>query len=619
MLTDVNSSKEVIKNRMLKHALTYWGIRQIEDLDPAVKLILEALSLELYMLGNETRDAQVRILEKIAGLLAPDSLTAPAPAHAILHASPTEPTESLSSTSSFFMPSKIPSPANDGTGTAINVYFTPVDTVQLTDVTIAYLASGNNLYAYGPSFNKQLVVRGQGFNPENNTLHLGLKINPNLDKLKDLFFCFDTKSLESKLARHIYQLLPLAKWYVGNTLLETTPGLQYQASDNSTGRNDSIFMEYDLLPLIEKDIKHYYNPKYITISELDTAAGVQQSWPSSFNRSFPVNELQKITDKLLWITIVFPAALQQEHLEELYVYPNVFPVINKRLFDLKHRLKGGSNIIPLKTRDFEHFLSIRFLSYETKQFKSVPYRKMDEEQTGTYTLRTGGVERFDTRNAHEMISYLLELLRSESAAFAGYGYDFVATTLREMNQKIHVMEQKMQGNASSATEIPHYLIVKPFDDSDVMYTEYWTTMAETANNLRAGTRLQLEKGVKVKPDHLMLVTTTLGGKNRLRPGERVNAFRYGIMTRNRIVTKEDIRNFCFYELGDRLQKVRVEKGIEMGAGSREAFRRTIDVLLTPADPHALQNKDWELLCEQLRSKLQARSGISNNYRILLQP
>ncbi|WP_315814925.1 type VI secretion system baseplate subunit TssF [Paraflavitalea speifideaquila] len=340
MLSDINSSKEVIKNRMIKHALTYWGIRQVEDLDPSVKLILEALSLELYMLGNETRDAQVRILEKIAGLLAPDSLTAPAPAHAILHAAPTEATEWLSNTSSFFMPSRIPSPANDGSGTAINIHFTPVDTVQLNDLTIAYLGTGNNLYAYGSGFHKQLLIRGQGFNAENNTLHLGLKINPQVDQLQNLFFCFDTKNLESKLSRHIYQLLPLSKWYIGNTLLETTPGLQYQAPDNQSGRNDNIFMDYDLLPLIEKDIKHYYNPKYITITSLDTVVVQQQSWPTAFNRSFPANELQKITDKLLWITIVFPAALQQEHLDELYVYPNAFPVINKRLFDQKHRLKG---------------------------------------------------------------------------------------------------------------------------------------------------------------------------------------------------------------------------------------------------------------------------------------
>ena len=97
-----NNSKEMIKNRMLKHAVSYWGIKNTEDLDPTVKLILEALSLELYNLGNETKDTQVRILEKVANLLAPDLLTSPNPAHAILHASPVEASEVLSRTSSFF-------------------------------------------------------------------------------------------------------------------------------------------------------------------------------------------------------------------------------------------------------------------------------------------------------------------------------------------------------------------------------------------------------------------------------------------------------------------------------------------------------------------------------------
>lgn len=618
MQVETHSTKEVIKNRMLKHALTWWGIRQIEDLDPAIKLILEALSLELYLLGNEARDAQVRILEKIAGLLAPDSLTAPAPAHAILHASPVEPTEKLTGTSSFFVPVKIPAPANDGTGTTLHVYFTPVDTIHLQDVQIAWLATGNNLYTYTPSFVKQLIARGQGFHPETSTLHLGLRINPAITQLQQCSFYFDTRNLEPKLARRIYQLLPLAEWYIGDQPLKTKPGLACEQTGNGSGRQENLFMEYDLLPLMEKDIKDHYDPQYITL-ETVPANHQPSTLPPAFHRSFAAQDLQKIPAQLLWITIRFPAALQQEHLDELYIYPNTFPVINKRLFDSRHRLKGGSNIIPLKTRDFEHFLSIRSLADESRTFRSVPYRKTEQEQTGTYTLRTGGMERFDTRNAREMISYLLELLRSESAAFAGYGYDFIATTLREMNQKIHIMEQKMQGSNSQATEIPHYLIVQPFEDSDVMYTEYWTTLADTANNIRAGTRLQLEKGVKVKPDQLQLITTTTGGKNRLRPEERVNAFRYGIMTRNRIVTKEDIRNCCFYELGDRIREVHITRGIELGAGPQEAFRRTIDIWLTPADPHALQSKEWEMLFDQLQSKLKARSGMSNHYRILLEP
>ncbi|HLA51698.1 MAG TPA: hypothetical protein VK618_00250, partial [Flavitalea sp.] len=81
MQTIYYNSKEVIKNRMLKHALTYWGIKNPEDLDPTVKLIMESLSLKLYNLGNEIKDTQVRILEKVSNLLAPDSLTSPHSAH----------------------------------------------------------------------------------------------------------------------------------------------------------------------------------------------------------------------------------------------------------------------------------------------------------------------------------------------------------------------------------------------------------------------------------------------------------------------------------------------------------------------------------------------------------
>src|SRR4051812_3065746 len=107
MAGDFNNSKEAIKNRMLKYALNYWNIKSTEDLDPIVKLILEALSLELYNLDNEVKDTQVRILEKIAGLLAPDFLTVPNPTHALLYAAPVEPTEVLTSTTNFVVPYKV--------------------------------------------------------------------------------------------------------------------------------------------------------------------------------------------------------------------------------------------------------------------------------------------------------------------------------------------------------------------------------------------------------------------------------------------------------------------------------------------------------------------------------
>ena len=41
MISDINPSKEVIKNRMLRYALNYWSLKNVDDLDPMVKLLME--------------------------------------------------------------------------------------------------------------------------------------------------------------------------------------------------------------------------------------------------------------------------------------------------------------------------------------------------------------------------------------------------------------------------------------------------------------------------------------------------------------------------------------------------------------------------------------------------
>ncbi|WP_153796699.1 type VI secretion system baseplate subunit TssF [Foetidibacter luteolus] len=617
MLPEINNSKEVIKNRMLKHALNFWGIKNTDDLDPAVKLMLEALANELYNLGNDVKDAQVRILEKVSGMLAPDFLTTASPAHAVMYAAPIEPVEQLTTTSAFVTQRKIASRLDEAPDTDIELYFTPTGAIQLYDAEITHIATGGNLYGCDKAFNKQLIARPKTKFTEPNTIWLGLKLNDKIEDLQGLYFYFDWKNTEHQLAQWLYQLLPLAAWHCNNSEIVVAPGLTYSNSSAGNNTYGEVFPEYDLLSLIEKDTKNYYDSRYISLndSSLKNPAALKQVYPAAFRNYFADNELAKLKDNLLWLKIVFPASMQQEYLDDLHVHLNAFPVMNRRLNDLKYRLKGGSHIMPLKTEEHEHFLSVKSLTDETNEYKAVPYRDKEEEKSGHYTLRNGGVERFDSRNAKEMISYLLELLRSESAAFSMYGYDFIATTLKEMNQKIALMEQKTRGNAAG-TEAPHYIIVKPFEGQDMMYAEYWTTLAEAANNLRAGQKLQLAKGVKVKADSVTLLTTTTGGRNRLRPEERLNAFRYSILTRNRIVTKEDIRSFCFYELGNRISQVDVDKGIEMSPKGGEAFRRTIDILLTVAENSNTALKEQQLLSQQLLTKLQLRSGISNYYRIV---
>jgi hypothetical protein len=622
MPTEINNSKEAIKRRMLKHAMNYWDIKSENehDLDPIVKLILEALSAELYNLGNDIADTEVRILEKISNLLAPDFLTCPNPAHAILHATPVEPVELLTGKTDFFTQLRVSSKKDDVLDSSIEVFFTPVDNIQIFDAQISYAVTGNKLFKYENALNRQLVPSSSRVElTERNTLWLGLKTNKGIEDINNLSFCFDWRNLEPQHAYRLQQLLPLTQWFINNTEVKITQGIQYIEDSKKEDLTDNVFLDYDLWSMIKKDIKSFYDARFITITDtgFNKISDLKQQYPPSFTEYFKESDLQKWNEKLLWIKIVFPAALKQELIDEVSIYLNALPVINRKLNDKKYRLNNSSNIIPLETSGMEQFLYVNSLTDQTREYKSVPYRKKEGDEIGTYTLRNGGVERFDKRNAKELISYLLESLRSESSAFSAFGLDNISNPIKEISQRIALIELKTEGAGNDAVEIPHYVIVKPYEGKDLMYVEYWSTLAQMANNLRAGTKLQQFSGTKVRADSLLLLTSTTGGKGRLKPEERLNAFKYGLMTRNRIVTKEDIRSFCHYELGDRVSGINVEKGFEMSPNPTQGFNRTIDVIIKPARSEVQSNEEWQILCEQLKLKLQTRSGMSNNYRVLL--
>ena len=84
------NSKEAIKNRMYRHAMNYWGVKKVENLDPLVKVLLEALSSEIFGLSHDIETSQHRILDKIANMLTPDILVSVRPAHSVITGSRSE-------------------------------------------------------------------------------------------------------------------------------------------------------------------------------------------------------------------------------------------------------------------------------------------------------------------------------------------------------------------------------------------------------------------------------------------------------------------------------------------------------------------------------------------------
>jgi hypothetical protein len=615
MFFNSDHSKEAIKTRMLRIASTYWETKSTDELDPLVKLLMEALSAELYDVMNDIRNAEGRILEKVAQLLAPDLLTVPTPSHAVMQAVPGEASETVTGEDQFYLEKKIASKQDGALDTNVDLYFTATNPTKIFDAQIKYLCCGLNLHLFDQAGSRVLVssgARGQSVNEY--SIWIGLSMNSRLSSINGLSFFFDLKNVDAQIADFFYQFIPLSKWYVGGREIPVAPGLPEAEITADTATEDSI-TNTDIMNSIRKNINNYYKKKFVTIIDEGYEANLK-TYPNEFNDAFPQTVLQKLTEPATWIRIVFPGNIQQELLNEILVRTNAFPVMNCKRNELRYRLRNGRNIIPIPNVENERFLAIKSFTDGETNYKAIPFKKSADEETGTYTLRTGGLERFDSRNSREMIQYLIELLRSESAAFSAYGHDFIAGTLKELNQFIALLEQKTNTTITDATEIPNYIVTKPRKNKELMFAEYWTTNMHIANNIRSGTKLQQMGGVSVKQESLMLLTSTMGGKDKLKPEEKLVAFKYGLLTRDRIVTAEDIRSFCFYELGNKLKQVTVKRGYEISDNPKEGAKRTIDVTLIPSPLRQGQKEEWLLLCDQLKAKLQNKSGMSYNYRVI---
>lgn len=606
-------SRESIRNRLLKHAIEFWGIRNTADLDPLVKLLIEALSAELFNLSNDLRNTEQRLLDRLARLLTPDILTAALPAHALVKAQPIEPAEIISSTQHLVYTGQKSKGGND----VRDVFFTPVYDVPLFDTAVMYTATGNKIsIKEGQSGRTTYLPAKQGKLLPNHSFWVGLRVNrqvKSLDRLSLYFECSNYAFDESW-----YSLLPLAECNIAGVPYSIRSGLPYVQKDTAPLH---LLDEYETMHVVSKDTAAYYDKHYLSFTgqHIPLQQITLKPYPESWAALFDERVLQQLQEPLVWIQFTLPPLMQQSLLDEMNVQVNVFPVINRRLHSIKHRFKGIGNIIPIRAAQYESFLAVHRLTDSSgKLYSQMPYTHHQQQQQGSYTIRMGGAERFDSRNARETIDYLFELLRDESAAFSAYGYDFLTNALKNLQQALTLVEQKARQTLSEMTESTRYIIIRPQDQSDTMHLEYWTSQGELANQLRTGSPLMQFESSSLRPESIQLVSKPRGGRSQAQPVDRLQAYKYSLLTRDRIVTTDDIRNFCMLELDGKLSAVNIERGVMLSPHPKEGLRKTTDIYLVPAQANLFSEEEWLHLSRGLLQKLQTRSSMHVCYRLFLQ-
>lgn len=606
-----NDSKEAIKNRMYRHAMEYWGVKRIENLDPLVKILLEAFTSELFKLSHEIEESHHRVLDKISNMLTPDVLSNVQPAHGVMHSSPpaNEPKCKINKDSGFY----INLPLNKGHAIE-ELCFYPIHERELYSGDVERIISNGNIYSLDETMNKELVFHAPHsfVGKHNHTIWIGLRLNNLIQKLDDLHFFFELPHRENKDI--LYSLLSYAKWSFNNQSIVSKHGFTQRVDKEDI---NSLFSVNNVEKEINNNTLSLYRNQFV---HLTTLIGIQPEMATPLPLEILDHyseEIYQNYNNLYWFKVEFPSTFTPSVLEELKVCINAVIIHNKRLNHRFANIDELTTLIPLPTNEKEYFYSINSVTdIMNRTYTELPFNDSTGQRNMTYIIRRGGSERLNSRDVKEYLYRVLDLLRDRGAIIAILEKDTFTEEILVMSRLLNSMERIIDNIQISIGAISYLLVDTP-ENAEKLYISYYTTVCEKANNLNIGQGFSAlpSNNDQFNSDLTYLLTTTRGGRSIPVSTNRYDIFKYILTTRDRIFTKSDIHNFCRKELGDMLTDIHISHGVMPSEKPNSGLERTINVQL---DIALEEGQNADLIFSDLKLKLIDRSPSSYNYRIFTQ-
>ena len=144
---------------------------------------------------------------------------------------------------------------------------------------------------------------------------------------------------------------------------------------------------------------------------------------------------------------------------------------------------------------------------------------------------------------------------------------------------------------------------------------YWTTDAEVANGLDSRTVVYQAENEKFSASGLLFQTTTKQGNAHDSERDLINRLRYGLLSKDRIVTREDIKSFVLCSLGKLAKSVDIRDGIAISNDVRRGIIRTTEVRIELSGTSKEENVDLPAMTSFLEDELSKRSINKTPYKI----
>ena len=581
-----------IKERLLDRALDLWGIEDERQLDPVVDLLLEAVAFESFQLEETLARADAALLGRLSRLLIPQKWMLPRPAHGLLSVHPKlgEHLMELSPHDHFSVNRVVQGVKSPP------LFFTPLYATQLLDAQIRYRLWGTQLEELG----RRRCYTEQAFAEEDrlgdHTLYLGIQIaGENL---------VHTDRLRLAILPERGELLPFLSEIQAFDACEHPLVIQAQNIPEDSYEGHYV-----------QDLKeHYCHYLYeIELQESKASCSLTSLFPKLKEE---LQELHDVASQLYWIRLEFPAVFTLDDMASMRVHLNTVPVINRRLIRKLHSLEREGRILSLSTSDQGHFLSIESLEDNLGKVYIPRERSYEAGALGVYSLYFGDLERFDASDAQRQLRRVLQLVREEGNAFSAVDNSSFASVLKELQDRLTTLEKTVGKMQSESGPSKAFLMTMPEAEAEHLALSYWESTGGLANGLSPQDIIQSLEPDKFDSASIRLRTKTKGGRAAETEDMLIAHLRYGLLSKERIVTREDVKSYLKHRLGITLKQVDLRDGVTISQEPNKGLVRCTDVFLELVKQGTELNEEEQAhLSSRLETELKERSVAHTTYKV----
>lgn len=617
----MRTTQHHIYQSILLRAADEWGVayedveRDIgQQFDPVVRFLAGACASELEQVYQQLHNVEGRIQQRLARILLPEYLHLPQPAHALATASPQDRLTTIDETTAFVWEDK----------EAGDVAFAPIWPMQLLPAQVKAVATEARLLKFGQR------LRRPSANPQPEAFRriaIGLELPEPISNWQNVSLYFNLKTSSASERSHFLAALNGSRCtfdgqdlgaFSGlpgeNLLLEDYLNGNERLQNQVRARYEHHFLTFTQreMPLKPPKLPAEFLQKWWALPSADQEAMDEQLRPMGTAASKPLH----------WLEIHLAHPVTTVHLDAwLDIRFNVFPVVNRRLNGAgngEHHYLQNTTIKWLHLQPTEAFASIRRVYAEQPPeypvFLFKPFADFKESQEASYTLRHGGVGRWDDFNAWQRLAYVVSILQENYQHQELIQQAAASLSLEDIH---HLLGKKISETANQkdpAKDI--YVLLHTGAKAGIRArVEYWTSQGAAANDIPAKSALRCTSKLASQLDKasITLITPVSDGRDPLNLTQQMDAMKSALLSRGRIVTREDVKAFCQQFLGEKLAALTVKDGVERDPRPNFGMTRLLTVQIQPS-PRAAQ-ENWEGICAQLESLLMQKSASSIPIRV----